>query len=353
MTGDPGRSGQGAARGRGDVRRRRRALRPDQRRALARPDPALAPRGRAGGRRPAGRAGARPRGRHRLVVAAVRARPARTSSPADFSLGMLRVGKRAHPRRSTFVAGDALRLPFADGAFDAVTISFGLRNVADADAALRRDGPGDPAGRPAGRLRVQPPDLAPFRTVYSGYLMRGAAGGRPAGVQQPGRLRLPRRVDPGLAGPGRRWPRGSPPPAGPTSLAQPHRRHRRPAPRAPALTGVSTASSAGKGLGRQVISRRATNGGPRWVHDDKTKNKVEEIARRGQGEDRRRDRRRGAARARARRTRARPTSSRPARRSRTPSRTEHARSVRKCALPRGPSTGRAPRHGRPYGDAVD
>jgi demethylmenaquinone methyltransferase/2-methoxy-6-polyprenyl-1,4-benzoquinol methylase len=35
-----------------------------------------------------------------------------------------------------FAAGDALRLPFRDGAFDAVTISFGLRNVADPDSAL-------------------------------------------------------------------------------------------------------------------------------------------------------------------------------------------------------------------------
>jgi len=35
-----------------------------------------------------------------------------------------------------FVAGDALRLPFRDRAFDAVTISFGLRNVADPDSAL-------------------------------------------------------------------------------------------------------------------------------------------------------------------------------------------------------------------------
>ena len=58
----------------------------------------------------------------------------------DFSLGMLHVGRartgkgRGGPRedrgRLGFVAGDALRLPFRDGAFDAVTISFGLRNVA-------------------------------------------------------------------------------------------------------------------------------------------------------------------------------------------------------------------------------
>ncbi|GLZ15191.1 demethylmenaquinone methyltransferase [Actinomadura sp. NBRC 104425] len=57
----------------------------------------------------------------------------------DFSLGMLRVGTRRNggPAGPRFVAGDALRLPFADGAFDAVTISFGLRNVADTVQALR------------------------------------------------------------------------------------------------------------------------------------------------------------------------------------------------------------------------
>ena len=53
----------------------------------------------------------------------------------DFSPGMLAEGRRRHPQL-TFVTGDALRLPFQDGAFDAVTISFGLRNVAGVDAAL-------------------------------------------------------------------------------------------------------------------------------------------------------------------------------------------------------------------------
>ncbi|GAB3211406.1 demethylmenaquinone methyltransferase [Marinactinospora thermotolerans] len=59
----------------------------------------------------------------------------------DFSLGMLQVGARrrggASRRGVTVVAGDALRLPFADETFDAVTISFGLRNVNDVDRALR------------------------------------------------------------------------------------------------------------------------------------------------------------------------------------------------------------------------
>ena len=59
----------------------------------------------------------------------------------DFSLGMLRVGVHRRGGASTAgvttVAGDALHLPFASQTFDAVTISFGLRNVVDPEAALR------------------------------------------------------------------------------------------------------------------------------------------------------------------------------------------------------------------------
>lgn len=56
--------------------------------------------------------------------------------PTDLSLGMLRVGKQRHPQLP-FVAGDALSLPFADDSFDAVTISYGLRNVEHTIEALR------------------------------------------------------------------------------------------------------------------------------------------------------------------------------------------------------------------------
>src|SRR6266851_638801 len=109
----------------------------------------------------------------------------------DFSLGMLQVGRsrlfqaygqeqgRQGPGRRGqdsrgglgFVAGDALRLPFRDGAFDAVTISFGLRNVADPGAALaemRR------VTRPGGRLVVcefSTITIAPVDMLYRRYLI--------------------------------------------------------------------------------------------------------------------------------------------------------------------------------------
>src|SRR4029450_1241073 len=70
------------------------------------------------------------------------------------------------------VAGDAMALPLADESVDAVAISFGLRNVADPDAALRelRRVP-----QPGGTLVVcefSSPTWTPFRTVYIEYLMK-------------------------------------------------------------------------------------------------------------------------------------------------------------------------------------
>ena len=115
----------------------------------------------------------------------------------DFSLGMLQAGharggrggrgglggtvspqeqggsgRDRSPRGKTaFVGGDALRLPFRDGAFDVVTISFGLRNVADPGAALaemRR------VTRPGGRLVVcefSTITIAPVDMLYRRYLI--------------------------------------------------------------------------------------------------------------------------------------------------------------------------------------
>ncbi len=54
----------------------------------------------------------------------------------DFSEAMLDRARRKSPEVE-WLRGDALALPFADATFDAVTIGFGLRNVADLEAALR------------------------------------------------------------------------------------------------------------------------------------------------------------------------------------------------------------------------
>lgn len=88
---------------------------------------------------------------------------------ADFSLGMLAAGR---DRGVPMVAADALRLPFADASFDAVTILFGLRNLVDVRAGLREMAR---VVRPGGRLVVcefSTPTWEPFRTVYMNYVMR-------------------------------------------------------------------------------------------------------------------------------------------------------------------------------------
>ncbi|MEO3869649.1 demethylmenaquinone methyltransferase [Nonomuraea sp. B12E4] len=97
---------------------------------------------------------------------------------SDFSLGMLRTGVRRHGGNGLtggglpFVAGDALRLPFADDAFDAVTISVALRNVHDTGRALREM---LRVTRPGGRLVIlefSHVAFGAFDLVYREYLMR-------------------------------------------------------------------------------------------------------------------------------------------------------------------------------------
>ncbi|WP_047258922.1 demethylmenaquinone methyltransferase [Corynebacterium uterequi] len=87
----------------------------------------------------------------------------------DFSPGMLAAG--AH-RDVPKVVGDGMTLPFADESFDAVTISYGLRNIHDFRAALREFAR---VTKPGGRLTVNEfstPVVPVFATAYKEYLMR-------------------------------------------------------------------------------------------------------------------------------------------------------------------------------------
>jgi len=90
--------------------------------------------------------------------------------PTDISLGMLEVGHQRQPDLH-FVAGDATALPYADDTFDAVTISYGLRNVEDTAGALREM---LRVTRPGGRLVVcefSTPTAKVFRHLYRDYLL--------------------------------------------------------------------------------------------------------------------------------------------------------------------------------------
>ena len=94
-----------------------------------------------------------------------------TVIPCDFSLGMLQEGNKRSPQLN-FSAGDALSLPFAEETFDAVTISFGIRNVNNVDKALKEM---LRVTKPGGRIVVcefSSPTFEPFRKIYMEYLMK-------------------------------------------------------------------------------------------------------------------------------------------------------------------------------------
>ncbi|GLY63703.1 demethylmenaquinone methyltransferase [Amycolatopsis taiwanensis] len=88
---------------------------------------------------------------------------------ADFSLGMLRSGRH---RDVPAVAADAMHLPFANGSFDAATISFGIRNFVDTKAALVEI---SRVVRPGGRLvicELSTPGFGPIRFLYRKFFRR-------------------------------------------------------------------------------------------------------------------------------------------------------------------------------------
>ena len=91
---------------------------------------------------------------------------------ADFSAGMIEVGKsrHAHNPNIEFVQADATALPFTDNEFDAVTISFGLRNVVEPKKALAEF---YRVTKPGGRVVIcefSTPPLTLVRQSYFAYL---------------------------------------------------------------------------------------------------------------------------------------------------------------------------------------
>lgn len=92
----------------------------------------------------------------------------------DFSAEMLQIARRRAAAVGLsagcrFVSGDAQALPIPDGAFDAATVGFGIRNVGDPEGALREL---RRALRPGGRLAVlefSRPRNAVIRGVYNSY----------------------------------------------------------------------------------------------------------------------------------------------------------------------------------------
>ena len=72
-----------------------------------------------------------------LALEALRQSPECLPVAADFTLEMMQVGKqRLDTKRISWVAADALKLPFPQEQFDAVVSGFLLRNVVDLDRAL-------------------------------------------------------------------------------------------------------------------------------------------------------------------------------------------------------------------------
>lgn len=98
----------------------------------------------------------------------------------DFTAEMLEVARSRHSKIQganpearnaiEYVQGDALNLPFAPDSFEAVTVGFGLRNLAEWEAGLREM---HRVAKPGGRLLVLDfgrPDNALWRTLYFAYL---------------------------------------------------------------------------------------------------------------------------------------------------------------------------------------
>jgi demethylmenaquinone methyltransferase/2-methoxy-6-polyprenyl-1,4-benzoquinol methylase len=109
-----------------------------------------------------------------FAIAAVHAAPNARVVGVDFAGAMLRVGRdklrgRELDRQIALVRGDATRIPVRDGWADAATIGFGIRNVAQPEAALAELAR---VIRPGGRLVILEfgePIIPGIRAMYNWY----------------------------------------------------------------------------------------------------------------------------------------------------------------------------------------
>ena len=119
-----------------------------------------------------------------LTMAIARRTQARTVVGLDFTAEMLdiartkRLGpakpKAGTPPTVTYVEGDAMNLPYADGSFDIVSIAFGLRNVSDPALALREFRRVLRTGGRLGILEFGTPRFPPIRWInhlYTAHVM--------------------------------------------------------------------------------------------------------------------------------------------------------------------------------------
>jgi demethylmenaquinone methyltransferase / 2-methoxy-6-polyprenyl-1,4-benzoquinol methylase len=111
-----------------------------------------------------------------LAIDALRARPpAARVIGVDFAGAMLAVGRdkvraeRLAPAIA-LVRGDATRIPVADASVDAVTVAFGIRNVADVPAACREMRRVLKPGGRAAVLEFAVPETPGFKQVYMWYV---------------------------------------------------------------------------------------------------------------------------------------------------------------------------------------
>jgi len=96
---------------------------------------------------------------------------------ADFCRPMLAIARRKARRLGAdhhlaLVEADAERLPFADDAFEVVSVAFGLRNVSDTDRGLREMVRVCRSGGRVAVLEFALPEARTLRTLYGWYFRR-------------------------------------------------------------------------------------------------------------------------------------------------------------------------------------